>query len=190
MIPRARPRDALQTAPGTKDGDDGTPAARGPDAIAVPGFDWSQFDDPARFNAEQVRQPPGLSALRDAITQSEAFPDLQGVFVVTSQGVQAAPGSAVVFADGVPLGNAAGRPVYYYGGNLGNRSNAFLEDVCVFPPTGLYRVLSQISPHGGGDFADMPLLDRSDPRHWMLVVAARRGDDLVIYRKLYASRVE
>jgi hypothetical protein len=61
----------------------------------------------------------------------------------------------------------------------------FLADVCGLQPSGVFTLVSQIAPGGGRNFDDLTLLDSSDPQQWMLVVAVQRGDDLLIYRKVY-----
>jgi hypothetical protein len=181
MIPRGQTGEPAispmaQAASGT--------APRSPGQVPSPAFDWTQFEGPA-YSAAWARQAAGLNALRDAVAQSGAFPGLEGIFVITAEGVHSLPAWPALFADGVPRGDArlAGSGPYVNSGP--SRVNAFLEDVSLFAPTGLYRVVSQLSPHGGGDYSDMAVLDRSDPAQWMLVVAARRGKDLLIYRKLY-----
>lgn len=63
----------------------------------------------------------------------------------------------------------------------------FLHDICLYPHGGFFNVVSQISPKGGDDFEDLALLDPSDPNQWLLIVVAPRGDDLIVYRKLYTG---
>ena len=64
-------------------------------------------------------------------------------------------------------------------------TDEFLQDVCVRPAVGIFNVVSQISPHGGDNLEDLPLLDPTDPTRWLLVVAIPGPRKLVVYRKLY-----
>ncbi len=48
-----------------------------------------------------------------------------------------------------------------------------------------YRVLSQLSPHGGPNLEDLATLDPSDARQWLIVAMVREGDDLLLYQRLY-----
>ena len=81
----------------------------------------------------------------------------------------------------------------YYGnvynpGMNQNVSTTFLQDVCSpWISGGLFSVVSQISPTGGRDFEDLALIDPSDSRQWLLIVIVERGDELVVYRKLYTG---
>ena len=56
-----------------------------------------------------------------------------------------------------------------------------------FQQTGLFALVSQIAPTGGGNFEDLALLDPADDRQWLLLVAVRRGNDWHLYRKLYVG---
>lgn len=55
----------------------------------------------------------------------------------------------------------------------------------VRPASGLFSVVSRISPNGAGDFEDLTLLDSSDPNEWLLVILTRQGDDQVVFRRLF-----
>src|SRR5262249_44592570 len=82
-------------------------------------------------------------------------------------------------------GNQIATPYYRY--NMPQKTSNFLDDVSVNSLGGLFAVVSQMSPSGGKDFEDMALLDPSHPDQWLLIVAVDRGDDVDIYRKLYAE---
>jgi hypothetical protein len=62
----------------------------------------------------------------------------------------------------------------------------FLHEACVRPERGLFTLVSQISPTGGDNFEDLPILDPSDGSRGLLLVCVPRGNDLLFYRKLYA----
>jgi hypothetical protein len=51
--------------------------------------------------------------------------------------------------------------------------------------SGLFAVVSQISPTGGENLEDLALFDETDPNQWLLLVAVRRDGNWVVYRKLY-----
>jgi hypothetical protein len=52
------------------------------------------------------------------------------------------------------------------------------------PAAGLFAIVSQISPTGGGNLEDLTVLDQSDPQQWLLILAVRRNSDWFVYRKL------
>ena len=49
---------------------------------------------------------------------------------------------------------------------------------------GTFRLMKQTTPKGGAIGDDLPLLDSSDPRAWLLVIIVPEKDDFVVYRKL------
>jgi hypothetical protein len=63
----------------------------------------------------------------------------------------------------------------------------FLQQTSAPRGLGLFGVVSQIAPTGGDNFEDLSLLDPSNPKEWAIVVAVERGEDLLIYRKLYTG---
>lgn len=62
---------------------------------------------------------------------------------------------------------------------------SFLHEICAQPQAGLFTLVSQTSPTGDGGLEDLALLDSTDPKQWMLILAFRRDDKLMVYRKLY-----
>jgi hypothetical protein len=84
--------------------------------------------------------------------------------------------------------------VYAFGGS-GDRNWAqqgllpadLVRDLC-HDARGLFGVLSQLSPAGGDSVEDLLAFDRSDPGQCLLVVLARAGEDIVMYRRLYHER--
>ncbi len=54
----------------------------------------------------------------------------------------------------------------------------------------LFRVVSQTSPTGAGDFEDLPILDLSDRTQYLLAVATTQGDDIIVYRRLFRMQEE
>jgi hypothetical protein len=55
----------------------------------------------------------------------------------------------------------------------------------VRPSSGLFAIVSQISPTGNENLEDLALLDQTNPREWLLIVAVRRGSDWVVFRRLF-----
>ena len=49
---------------------------------------------------------------------------------------------------------------------------------------GTFALMKQTSPKGGAIGDDLPLLDSSDPKAWLLVIIVPEKDDFVVYRKL------
>jgi hypothetical protein len=62
---------------------------------------------------------------------------------------------------------------------------ALISAACTGGPNGLFSLVSQISPSGGGNFEDLAVLDESDPGQWMIVVVSQAGDDILVYRRVY-----
>ncbi len=50
---------------------------------------------------------------------------------------------------------------------------------------GLFAIVSQISPTGGENLEDLALLDVTDTRQWLLIVALRRESRWIVYRQLF-----
>lgn len=48
-----------------------------------------------------------------------------------------------------------------------------------------FTFVSQVSPEGSASLEDLPVLDSSDARQWLLVVAVQEGDHLTIFRRLH-----
>lgn len=50
---------------------------------------------------------------------------------------------------------------------------------------GLFSIISQISPTMADNFEDLAILDPTDPNQWLVAVVIQRGDDTIVYRRLY-----
>lgn len=48
-----------------------------------------------------------------------------------------------------------------------------------------FSIVSQVSPQGSSPLEDLPLLDPTDPRQWMLIVVVQKGDQIKVYRRLH-----
>ena len=51
--------------------------------------------------------------------------------------------------------------------------------------SGLFAIVSQISPTGGENLEDLALFDETDPNQWLLIVAVRRDGNWIVYRTLF-----
>ena len=61
----------------------------------------------------------------------------------------------------------------------------WLHEASIAPThQGTFSLTKQTSPKGGAACDDLPLLDVSDPRAWLLVVIVPGKDEYVVYRKL------
>ena len=63
-----------------------------------------------------------------------------------------------------------------------------VKRIAVRPARGFFTLVSQIGPNGSDGFEDLSLLDSSNPEEWLLVVVVHRGDDWVVFRKLYRGK--
>ncbi len=62
------------------------------------------------------------------------------------------------------------------------RSSAFREEA------GMYSVVSQLSPKCDDFLEDLPILDPTDDKTWLLLVTVQNGNDWDIYRQLITTR--
>jgi len=65
------------------------------------------------------------------------------------------------------------------------RLQTLVKEVCVRPSTGLFSVVTQISPNGAGNFEDLSIVDQNDASQLLLVIISRQGNDFVVYRRLF-----
>lgn len=52
---------------------------------------------------------------------------------------------------------------------------------------GIFQVVSKVAPGGAATMEDLPILDKSDPKQWALVIVVKRGEDFTVYRRLYVK---
>ena len=135
-------------------------------------FPWDQF---------QRQRPNTLNRAELTKQVQQAFGAAASAYVIdSSRKVDVVTGSPVLHA-----------PSYSWHGSQyaspGNsrQTTTFLLDVCARNPIGMFSVISQLSPNGGNNFEDLSLLDTTDPQQWMLVISVPKGDDILIYRRLY-----
>lgn len=82
---------------------------------------------------------------------------------------------------------AYSQSVYIQGQTVPIGGENLLAAMCVRQTVGIFSLISQVSPTGGFNLDDLAILDPNDPKQWLLVVAQPRGEDVVIYRKLYQA---
>ncbi len=147
-------------------------------------FDWKSLAPLTSAMSTFPLHPEARRQISGAVLPK--FGPEASIYVVTGQRLQHVAGQDGLLQRDDPELSAV--PVTPYNA-MGSRSNTtFLLDVCTgWPHGGLFNVVSQISPNGGTDFDDMALVDPSDPRQWLLIVMVDRGDELVVYRKLYTG---
>jgi hypothetical protein len=71
-----------------------------------------------------------------------------------------------------------------------NLPNSFVELIfraSVRTKTRYFSIVSQVSPSGADSFEDLAVIDTSAPGEWLLIVAVERGNDRVVFRRLYAG---
>lgn len=61
----------------------------------------------------------------------------------------------------------------------------FVADAGFRPSTGIFRLISQVSPSGSATFEDTAVLDPTDPNAWLLCAVVADGRDYTVYRRLY-----
>jgi hypothetical protein len=62
-----------------------------------------------------------------------------------------------------------------------------VHEISAPSPEKLFSVASQISPNGSPGLEDLAILDESDPRQSLLVIAVETGSKLTLYRRLYVG---
>lgn len=148
---------------------------------------------PARYTLrQQVRQ---WTPQFNRITTLDAAPDA----------VDALPWAEIdaALAAGGRTPDVALRPVAMKHPALGlylfTRENVFLTPVpspplppgvaelCRGSKSGLGALLARTSPDAAGDFADLPVLDTSDPDEWLLVISRQTPKGVHFYRRLFRT---
>jgi hypothetical protein len=133
---------------------------------------------------------PVKPAAEDAAEEREADLDVApGIFLSLVRGGRVAELESMVF--GGVSGETAlyvycrgGESVIARGGLTGLPSG-LVGRLCDLQGDGVFGVVSQLSPAGGASFDDVALLDAEDGNQWLLVAAVRRGNDIILYRRLY-----
>jgi hypothetical protein len=62
-----------------------------------------------------------------------------------------------------------------------------VHDISAPSPEKLFSLASQVSPNGSPGLEDLALLDQSDPRQSLLVIAVESDSKLTLYRRLYVG---
>jgi hypothetical protein len=151
-------------------------------------FDWQAFAD-ATGNTRQALVSGSGDARQNMVSRlQQAFGREVGIFVATGNTLQHLAGDRGVLQDTAQTGYGHADVRYsFVPGYVPQTGVTFLRDICANATPGLFGVVSQLSPTGGDDFEDLSLLDPSDPAQWLLIVVVPRGNDLVVYRKLYSG---
>lgn len=120
-------------------------------------------------------EPPPVPLLPNWREIEQAWPNLQNIQAKLSAGKS--------FAGDVCSISGA-NSVTFGPGFRGILSAAMLEGLCHDNGGGLWTVVSQISPTGGGNFEDEQAMD-TETNDAVLVIATRSGDDIVVYRRFF-----
>ncbi len=62
-----------------------------------------------------------------------------------------------------------------------------VTELCRGSKSGLNAWLARTAPDAAGDFADLPVLDASDPHEWLLVISRKTTDGVHFYRRLFRT---
>ncbi|MBW3541922.1 MAG: hypothetical protein KY476_16765 [Planctomycetes bacterium] len=164
--------------------------------IAPEGFETT-------FPWDSTEMPPFLDAARrEALMVSVRghFGEGAAVALITQGGAIWHVGGDVELLDAARNGTTYPASKSLQSGQPGTLTSDFLLDLSARPTKviragewyqesagayGLFSLVSQISPTGGDTFEDLAILDTSDPRQRLLLVAVPRGRDILLYRKLY-----
>lgn len=150
----------------------------------MPAFDWQSLADlpmeQGRAAVLGAKQGEVISAI------AKTFGPGADIYVATGDHLAKVSGGSSALMSTSNLPGTYGNPYVYMGQQ--NLATTFLQDICLYPGGGFFDVVSQLSPKGGDEFEDLALLDPSDPNQWLLVVTVPRGDDLMVYRKLYTRK--
>ena len=146
------------------------------DDIVVPNVDWSQLDgeslrDTDRrntlLNDLQARLPEARILLLHLDRSWE--PDQISATSDTHPDESAGPGGGT--ADSEP--------------NIRELPVDLARSISARAPSGMFHIVSQISPNAAGNLEDLTLLDRSDPRQWLLLIITSDDEgNYNIYRRL------
>jgi hypothetical protein len=157
-----------------------------PEGIPPVEFDWSSL---AAFGQARDTTPAAEPARRKIVERLNRAFGSPTVLVATRTSLQVLAGQPNFLQSGgvgdMHPGYIAPQPIYS-ANSYGLQQTTFMQDICTpWATGGLFDIVSRISPRGGRDFEDLAMLDPSDPREWLLIVAVEQGDELHIYRKLY-----
>ena len=124
-----------------------------------PGFDWDSI------TVSDLQNAPARKALEERMRAT--FGPQSAMYVKSSAG---------------DIGPQAAPTYMQFGGAYRATPSMLLE-----PNTrqALYKVVSQVSPAGGANPIDLPLMDESDPNLWLLSVTVPRDGEIWIYRRMY-----
>lgn len=122
--------------------------------------------------------PVPLPANCDWNAVEEAWPDLQAIRSILSKDK---PFHGDVYAISV-TNSATADP-----GSTGILDPAILNQLCLGQASGLFALVSQISPTGGSSFEDIQAMDTA-PLDSVLAIVTQKGDDIVVYRRFFYGK--
>lgn len=152
------------------------------------GFDWTIPVHPSDTNshlnlARRIRSAFGedvhaqlIRKRPDQNTVNRTQIDLEVVNLVGSPGIFD------------PVNNSGQQDYYYqgYNGPINTEATAnFLRTTTTREEHGIYSVVSQLSPKCDDFLEDLPLLDSSDSKQWLLQIIVNDDNHWNVYRKIY-----
>ena len=140
-------------------------------------IDWSALN-PRSWSVASGRQ-----VLRDVLLASE--PDAEVLLFNGPDIYDVGRDTEVKRVLPGPNAGSAGRSSY--GSNSFSPIGLLVKNMSVQDPARLFAVVSQISPTGSDYLEDLTLVDEGDSGQWLLVVALRRDNDWLVFRKLFRA---
>jgi len=142
-----------------------------PELLAETSVDWKAL------RPDEWKTPAGRQSLRDAVLAREPA---ARVLLLRGNACFDLVGGSVV---DLPR---PGQP--NFGSTRDSPLASLVRSASVRPETGLFAVVSQISPTGGEFLEDLALLDGGDLEQWLLAVIVRRDNNWLVFRKLFRGR--
>jgi len=150
----------------------------------LPAFDWDEVPD---FRTDEGRQQL-RNRVAAAFDVSLVDQMRNGMTGIVTAGVFHLGESHPLLGDAALVQNSENQQVLVntrYGQQWINQPNSYLRLLSTSNQPGFLGVVSESAPMGGDRFEDMLLLDASNPKQWLLVIMVPKGNELLIYRRLY-----
>lgn len=157
-----------------------------PEPEAIPSLAW---DDARLVTTESGRRE--LSEIIQKLNTQGRMAD--AVVLHRSERHPLLPGNGFMFSDrmireGEQWQNQA-MQYYNYGYRMPPQDSiaslGVLESAFRINTRDYFSIVSQVSPQGSASLEDLPILDPTDDRQWLLIVAIKDGMNTNVYRRLY-----
>jgi hypothetical protein len=157
-------------------------------AVRDSGPPWYEGSVPVHFRtSEPIRQwrpvlnrvfsfePPPVPLLPDWHAVEAAWPDLPAIRAKLSTGKP--------FAGDVCAISGLNSALHHDGTNK-ILSDSTLQELCLADSSGLFALVSQISPTGGANYEDLQGMDTQESDS-ALAIVTQNGDDIIVYRRFF-----